>query len=144
MKGNKISIDEILSTLPRPEQVIVKKLRALIHEVLPHVTEKNNYGAPFYTRNRMMVFIWPPSIQWGPKKKDTSDKGVALGFCQGNLMSNEDGILLQEGRKQVFCMYFRSVKEIDDNILRALLYEADMIDQQFKKTKIAKTTKRRD
>jgi len=62
-------------------------------------------------------------------------KGVTLGFCQGNLMSNDDGVLLAEGRKQVYCMYFNSLDEIDDEQIRALLFEADMVDQQFQKKK---------
>ena len=62
-------------------------------------------------------------------------KGVSLGFCQGNLMSNEDGVLLAEGRKQVYCMYFNSLDEIDEHQLRALFFEADLVDQQFARKK---------
>jgi hypothetical protein len=131
--NEKKSVDEIILGLPRNEQVIVKRLRALILDCLPHITEKNSYGVPFYTRNRMMLFIWPPSIYWGPKQNELSTKGVSLGFCQGNLMSNEDGALLAEGRKQVYCMYFNALNEVDEGQLRALFFEADLIDQQFKK-----------
>jgi hypothetical protein len=129
------SVDEVIMNLPRVEQLIVRRLRALILECLPHVTEKNSYGVPFYTRNRMMLFIWPPSIYWGPKKEQMSLKGVSLGFCQGNLMSNDDGALLAEGRKQVYCMYFSNLNEINEDQLRALFFEADMVDQQFSKKK---------
>lgn len=133
MKPSKKSVDEIIADLPKHEQVVVKRLRALILECLPKATEKNNYGVPFYTRNRMICFIWPPSIYWGPKKSDYQQKGVSLGFCQGNLFANEDGALLAEGRKQVYCMYFKHVDEINGEQIRALLFEADLIDQQFRK-----------
>ena len=85
----------------------------------------------------MICFIWPPSIYWGPKKEwnDKKEKGVTLGFCQGNKMSNEDGALLIEGRKQVYCMYFKTLKEINDEQIRALLYEAELVDDGFKKKK---------
>src|SRR5687768_791346 len=129
--SSKMSVDDVILGLPRSEQLIVKRLRALILEALPHVTEKNNYRVPFYTRNRMMLFIWPPSIYWGPQKDKWNSKGVTLGFCQGNLMSNEDGVLRSEGRKQVYCMYFHTLKEINDEQVRALLFEADLVDQQF-------------
>jgi hypothetical protein len=56
---------------------------------------------------------------------------VSLGFCQGNLMSNEDGILKAEGRKQVYVMYFRSLNDIEENSIRALLFEANLIDDAF-------------
>jgi hypothetical protein len=131
----KMSVDEIILGLPKDEAVIVKRLRALILEALPHATEKNSYGVPFYTHNRMMLFIWPPSIYWGPKKESYGAKGVTLGFCQGNLMANDEGLLLKEGRKQVYCMYFHNTKEIQDDQLRALFFEVDMIDQQFSKKK---------
>jgi hypothetical protein len=138
MNVRKKSVDEIILDLPKYEQVIVNKLRSLITECLPKAIEKNNYGVPFYTRNRMICFIWPPSIYWGPKTNVLNQKGVTLGFCQGNLFANERGLLLSEGRKQVFCMYFNNLNEIQEDIIRELLFEADLIDQQFRKKKIKK------
>lgn len=113
----------------------MNRLRSLILEYLPKATEKVSYGVPFYSGQRMICFIWPPSVYWGPKKEwnDKAGKGVTLGFCQGNRMANEDGALLAEGRKQVYCMYFRSLNEINDNQLRALLLEAGLIDDDFRK-----------
>ena len=46
-------------------------------------------------------------------------------------MSNEDGLLLAEGRKQVYVMYFKELDAIDEAQVRALLFEAAMIDEQF-------------
>ncbi len=132
------SVDEIILDLPKDEQVIVIKLRSLITECIPMAIEKNNYGVPFYTRNRMICFIWPPSIYWGPKTDVLNRKGVTLGFCQGNLFANERRLLLSEGRKKVFCMYFNHLHEIQEDIIRELLFEADLIDQQFRKKKIKK------
>jgi len=48
-------------------------------------------------------------------------------------MSNEDGVLLAEGRKQVYVMYFKKPEDIDEHQVRALLYEAAMIDEGFGK-----------
>jgi hypothetical protein len=129
------TVDEVVGSLPKNEQIIVKRLRALILECLPFAEEKNSYGVPFYRRNRMICFIWPPSVSWGPKKEKYVTKGVTLGFCQGYLFANDEQVLLAEGRKQVYCMYFNSVSEINDDQLRALLFEAELIDQSFRKTK---------
>jgi hypothetical protein len=129
------SVDEVILGLPKAEKIIVSRLRAIIQECLPRATEKNSYGVPFYTHHRMICFIWPPSVYWGPKKDSWGSKGVTLGFCQGNRMANEDGALLAEGRKQVYCMYFNSVKEIDEGQIRALLFEADLVDEEFAKKK---------
>jgi hypothetical protein len=129
------TVDEMILNLPREEQVIVKRLRALIMECLPMATEKGYYGegVPFYTHHRMICFIWPASVFWGPKRTSETQKakGVSLGFCQGNLMANEEGLLKAEGRKQVYVMYFHSLKDIREDQVRALLFEAAMIDETF-------------
>lgn len=128
-----ISVDDLLLGLPKDEQVIVKKLRTLILECLPKAEEKLSFGSPFYSRHKMICFIWPPSLQWGIQRKagKHAHKGVSLGFCQGHLMANEDGALLQEGRKQVYSLYFKNIKEIKEEQIRSLLFEADLIDQTF-------------
>jgi len=131
----KVDIDEMIANLPRNEQVLVEMLRALIIECIPQATEKAYYdlGIPFYTRNRLICFIWPPSVVWEPgaNHEKRKAKGVSLGFNQGKLMSNEDGVLLAEGRKQVYVMYFKELDDIDEAQVRALLFEAAMIDEQF-------------
>jgi hypothetical protein len=132
-------IDQMIANLPRNEQVLVRRLRALVMECIPHAMEKAYYdmGIPFYTHNRLICFIWPPSIDWdpGPGDKRRKEKGVSLGFNQGNLMSNEDGVLLSEGRKQVYVMYFKKLDDIDEGQVKALLFEAAMIDEQFARKK---------
>jgi hypothetical protein len=135
MSNSRKSVDEIISGLPKAEQIITKRLRALILECLPKAEEKNNYGVPYYTHYRMICFIWPPSLSWGPRKDEYFSKGVTLGFCQGNRMSNEDGALLAEGRKQVYCMYFRNQDEIKDEQIRAFLFEAELVDEEFGRKK---------
>jgi hypothetical protein len=131
-------IDQMIATLPRDEQVLVKRLRALVTECIPKATEKvyEDLVMPFYKRNRLICFIWPPSVVWGRNvSQNQKAKGVSLGFNQGKLMSNENGLLLSEGRKQVYMMYFKKLDDIDEHLIRALLFEAAMIDEQFAKTK---------
>jgi hypothetical protein len=129
------TVDEMILNLPKTEQVIVRRLRALVQDCLPTAAEKPYYGAgvPFYTHHRMICFIWPSSVFWGPKRTEASQnaKGVSLGFCQGNLMANQDGALQSEGRKQVYVMYFHSLHDINEEQVRALLFEAGMIDDGF-------------
>jgi hypothetical protein len=132
---SKKTVEEMIMTLSKAEQLIVKRLRAIVMECLPLATEKPYYGAgvPFYTHHRMICFIWPASVFWGPKRRFETQKtkGVSLGFCQGNLMANEDGILMAEGRKQVYTMYFHSLNEVKEDKVRALLFEAALIDDAF-------------
>ncbi len=133
-----IDIDQVIAALPREERVLVKRLRALVLECLPYATEKTYYdfNIPFYAHNRLICFIWPPSLSNGSNKDEKRKaKGVTLGFNYGNLMANEDGTLLSEGRKQVYVMYFKKPDDIDEAQVRALLYEAGMIDAGFAKRK---------
>jgi hypothetical protein len=136
------SIEEMLMTLPKKEQVLVNCLRALIMECIPKAEEKAYYGEgiPFYRHNKLICFIWPASVFWGPKRTPDTQKakGTSLGFNQGYLMSNEDGALLAEGRKQVYVMYFQTVDDIDEDQVKALLFEAAMLDDTFKKPKKSK------
>ena len=133
------TVDEAMLSLPKQELAMVKRLRALIRECLPKTIEEPKYGlgVPYYRHHRQICFIWPSSFYWGPKKKETSDKPsmVTLGFCYGNKMSNEDGVLHAGGRKQVYCMYFKSLNEINEEQVRALLFEAELVDESFKKRK---------
>ena len=129
----------MIATLPRNEQVLVKKLRALVTECIPQAVENiyDDVVMPFYRKNRLICFILPPSAicELNADTKKQVGNGVALGFNQGNLMSNEDGMLLAEGRKQVYMIYFKKLTDIDDHKVRALLFEAAMIDEQFAKKK---------
>lgn len=129
----------MIMELPKDEQVLVKRLRALIVECLPKAIEKDYYGEgiPYYTHHRQICFLWPASVFWGPKRTDQTQKskGTSLGFCQGNKMSNEEGLLLKENRKQVYIMYFHSVNDIKEDQIRALLFEAGMVDDAFTKKK---------
>jgi len=136
MPGQKYGdVDEMVASLPRDERVLVNRLRALVAECIPKAREKAYYGlgVPFYSHHKLICFIWPPSVFWDPQgtKKDRqrNPKGVTLGFQYGNLMSNEDGSLLAEGRKQVYVIYIKSIKELDEKQVKALLFEAAMIDE---------------
>jgi hypothetical protein len=48
-------------------------------------------------------------------------------------MSNDEGLLKADGRKQVYCLYFNSITEIKEEQIRALLFEAELVDESFKR-----------
>jgi len=132
-------VDAMVMKLPKEERVMVQRLRTLVQECLPKAEEKAYYGmgVPFYRHNRLICFIWPPSVFWGAHRTTETQKakGLSLGFCQGYKMSNEEGHLKAEGRKQVYCMYFKKPADIDEPVIRALLFEAGMIDDNFNRKK---------
>lgn len=126
-------VDEFIINLPKDEQVILKRLRALIFQAEPRITEKISLGVPYYSRHRRLFFLWPASAVPCPQmldKKPAPPK-VTLGFCYGNLLSNAQGLLISEGRKQVYTIKISSLSNIDEKLLSEVLNEAVLIDDQF-------------
>jgi hypothetical protein len=124
------SVDEMLEYLPDDELLITERLRKLVFDCVPSITEKLSFNVPFYKLNKGMFFIWPSSILWGAKK---TNEGVRFGFQQGYLLIDELGYLDKGGRKQVYWRDFLTVKDIDFDLLRTYIYEALIIDESFKK-----------
>lgn len=119
------SVGEFLDYLPPHELAIVERLRALVFQCMPDAKEKLAYNVPFYYRHGRICFIWPGSVPWGKTPK----QGVELGFCKGHLLS--DPSYLNKGtRKEVYIKTFLNTREIDTEILRQLLYEAVVVDEE--------------
>lgn len=123
------TIDHFLAHLTEDELEMVQLLRELVLECIPEVKEKLSYNVPFYSKHKRICFIWPASVPWGKHKQE----GVRLGFTNGNLMNDDMGYLDKGERKQVYTKDFRSVKEIDVDIVRAYLFEAALVDEQVGK-----------
>jgi hypothetical protein len=117
------SIPEFLHYLPEDQLQMVEALRNLVLECIPDGTEKLAYNVPFYYRYSRICFIWPAAVPWGAVKS-----GVQIGFCKGSLLSDTSYLSADE-RRSVFVKRFDSPKEIDAGQLRALLYEAVLIDE---------------
>ena len=125
------SVDDFLTFIPKDELKIVKALRELIFTCIPSCKEKLAYNVPYYYRYSRICFIWPSSIPWGKTKMN----GVKLGFCQGNLLSDEINYLEKENRKQVYTKTFTSIGEIKIDLLKSYLIEAAEIDEKIHKKK---------
>jgi uncharacterized protein YdhG (YjbR/CyaY superfamily) len=129
-------VEDFIAELPADEKLIVKRLRSIILETEPRLQEKFSYGVPYFFHNRRVCFIWPishlPPGYTVPAEEKTK---VTFGLCYGNLLSNDQGLLLKEGRKQVYVIKYTSVKEIDEQAVREIIQEAALIDEGFKKKK---------
>jgi hypothetical protein len=128
-KVNFRSVDEFLDFLSGDELQVVEFLRKLIIDCVPGITEKLSYNVPFYKKNKGLFFIWPASVIWGDKQ---TRKGVRFAFQQGYLMADEVNYLDKGGRKQVYWKDFMTVKDINIDLLKAYIFEAVIIDEQFK------------
>jgi len=131
--------------LPREERLIFQRLRSLILETEPRLQEKKNYGVPYFVRNKMVCFIWPVSAPNAPTAKNQTwnDTIVSLGFCYGSNLSNEQGLLLSEGRKQVYIVRLRSMNELQklEKSITEIVQEAVLLDQMFSKVIKSERTK---
>ena len=118
-------VDEFLDALPEDELKVVIKLRSIVLDCIPHVTEKLAYNVPFYQLHRNICFIWPASVLWGVKR--TFD-GVRFGFTNGNLLRDEINYLDKGNRKQIYWKVFSNTGDIDKDLLKAYIYEAVELD----------------
>jgi hypothetical protein len=121
-----MDVEDFIANLPTDERVIVARLRALLFEAEPRFREKLSYGVPYFSRNRRVCFLWPSSAPLGP----TMAK-VSFGFCYANLLSNVQGLLQSEGRKQVHIVRFSSIAEINEKLLLEVIREALIVDELF-------------
>jgi len=121
-----IDIEGLIEELPDQERSITKQLRQRLLSSAPNITEKLAFGAPFYYHHKRFAFIWPASIPWGNLKE-----GVALGFQNGHLFENSDGLLQAEGRKQVYRIIYKSLDEIHWDQVHYWIQEALLIDENL-------------
>jgi len=49
------TIDEYMADFPAPAQAIMRRMRALIHEIAPEATEKISYGMPTFVLGQNLV-----------------------------------------------------------------------------------------
>ncbi|MFM2047716.1 MAG: hypothetical protein RI955_262 [Bacteroidota bacterium] len=126
------NIDSFLNYLPNDELKITNFLRKIVLECMPHANEKLSWNIPSYTINKSVCFIWPASVKWG--KKETYI-GVRFGFMHGNLLNPKNNYFDLGNRKMVRYRDFKGIKEVDVDILKATIYEAMFVDEQFSKKK---------
>jgi hypothetical protein len=133
------SIDEFLEFLPADQLELTQYLRKMVFDCVPDVEERLSFNVPYYFGNAGMFFIWPGAVGWGKK----TYAGVRFGFQSGYLMQDEIGYLDRGTRKQIFWKDFLSLAEIDNDILRAYIFEAVEIDAQKAKRKRKTSVDRR-
>jgi hypothetical protein len=120
------NVDEFLDFLNEEELEIVLFLRKIILECMPDCKEKLAYNVPFYYRHSRICYIWPASIPLGKV-----EKGVAIGFCKGDSFLDETF----ETTKFASKLTFKSVREIDVELLKQQIYEAILTDNQIVKAR---------
>jgi len=83
-----------------------------------NLTEKIRFKIPFYYGKSWICYL-------NPTKKDT----IEFAFVRGNELCNEQGILDNKGRKQVYSIEIKNVKEIPQQTLNEIIQEAILLDE---------------
>jgi hypothetical protein len=129
------TFEDFYYQLTDDEKAITDQLKQIVLSTAPGFREKISYGVPYYFLHTRVCYIWPASVKPGPRS------GVVLGFCQGQLLSEEHTMLERENRKIIATITFHSLKEIKPAILKRILYEAILIDEETAKMKKTKGRK---
>ena len=118
--------DDFIADLPPDEKSIVTSLRSIVKGCSDRLTEKLSYGVPYYYGHSRICFIWPASAG-----AITISKGVILGFCRGNLLSNANGLLQGRGRKEVWDVIYEHPSQLDPAQIRETVNEAILLDEEL-------------
>jgi hypothetical protein len=104
-----------------------REIISYLHDLLTQRYEmsyKIRYRVPFYDIKKWLCYL---NIQ----KKG----GVELCFLHGRWMADPQGALDAKGRVQIYGITYRSLEQIDEEVLQILIEEAIEIDEKFSKLK---------
>jgi len=83
-----------------------------------NLAEKIRFKIPFYYGRSWICYLNP-----------VKNNKVELVFVRGNELSNDQGILQNKGRKQVYGIEFEKVSEIPMQQLNEIIQEAILLDE---------------
>jgi hypothetical protein len=131
----KVSMSEVETYIQKMEpwmQDTFNSVRMLIL-TFPEIKETFRYKSPFYDYKGMMLYM-------GPYKK----KRFVLGFCNGNRMRDETGILKNDaGQTQIRHLEFFSGQPINQELLVEYIAEAMQVNEHLKEPQHVTTRKSR-
>ena len=108
----------------------------LLHDLMmdqPGIYSKIAFKIPFYYRNSWICYI-------NPVKKG----GIEFVFTRGKELSNQQGILMSRGRKEVRGIHFNTIDDIPLESLHEVIQEAILLDESVPYSSPYFKTKRTD
>jgi hypothetical protein len=113
-----MTVDEFIADSDPRIQPLLEEIRVLLLNLHPMMTERIRYKIPFFDCPRMLFFLNP--------RKDR----VELGFCNGAVLADENGLLTATDRKYIRHYIIRKPSDIYHEGLRSLLFEAIEVHQR--------------
>jgi len=107
--------EEYIINQPEPYRTILLHLQVIIESTIPELELLYKYRIPFYYLNKK-----PFCYLNANHKKQYVD----LGFWKGNKIQIHQKYLVTENRKMMASLRYKSIEEMDDAILIAVLKKA--------------------
>lgn len=120
------AVKEYMATLQGEERLIANYLYDIILSTSPKFKTKLSYGVPYFSINYRVCFVWPSSSPMAIEKE-----GVQLGLCKGNLLLHSQGVFEMGKRKVVAIANFLHSKQIKEDAIREVLFEAIALDEMI-------------
>ncbi|NAS32750.1 hypothetical protein GTQ40_17350 [Flavobacteriaceae bacterium R38] len=98
-----------------------KEIMLFLHHMLTNeylLTDKITFKNPCYYKNSWICYLKP-----------IKNEAIELAFMRGNELSNHQGILKSNGRKQLMSIEISEVKEMELDIIKEILNEAIYLDE---------------
>lgn len=102
---------------------ILETLRRIVLSCSDHIREGIRYNTPFYDYKGMLLYI------------SLNKKYVYIGFVHGISMSDEAGVFASNTLKQIRQIHYKSLRDIDEEVLRNYVFEAMLIQDEREKLK---------
>ena len=112
-------VDDLVFSWTEHQQETFQTLRSIILESNSAIVESVKYNVPFYTLNGLLMYISP-----------TKDENLYLGFCQGDLMLDTEGMFAADVTKNVRKIYFIGQDQVEWQIIQSYILEAVDINLQ--------------
>ena len=111
---------QYMITTPEPYQSVLLHLDSVIRMTVPNIQLKYKWRMPFYYLDDKTMFCF----------LNFRKTFVDVGLMYGNQLSDPEGVLVAgEGRKMLRSLRYKTLEEIDDIVLIAILEELKLLRQ---------------
>ncbi|GEO03893.1 hypothetical protein AAE02nite_15570 [Adhaeribacter aerolatus] len=111
------AVDLFIAEQTEANQSILLRLQNIILSSAPQLEEKISYRVPFYFYFGRLCYLNPLR------------QGVAIGFCRGFELSDEQGLMEAKDRKEIKTITYKNIAAIDERVLREVLQEALVLNE---------------
>lgn len=109
------AIENYLLNLDPQHHLLTYEAHQLILTLVPQVQATIKWKIPYYTYIKGLCYLNP------------RNKVLDIGIVQGHLLSNKQGILIAENRKQVRIIRVSSIEELQNDAVKEIILEAALL-----------------